>query len=135
MSMLSVLRRFKDASATSLTCSGRLFIPCHLGLPSGLRLKPNLVAITTFSRIGESTSLVSWPRGSNEIDGDVRGSGVFAISRNGPARCCGDAPLGVCCDGVHDAGTENAIGSNKQDLTLRELCFNAGGHFNSPLFV
>src|SRR6266403_2066090 len=52
--MTSVLRRLSDASATSLTCSGRLFWAVQrvfrAGPPLGSGLQPNLVAITTWSR-------------------------------------------------------------------------------------
>src|SRR6266403_5727674 len=54
--MTSVLRRLSDASATSLTCSGRLFWAVQrvfrAGPPLGSGLQPNLVAITTWSRTG-----------------------------------------------------------------------------------
>src|SRR5258705_1272793 len=64
-----MFRRFSDASATCLMCSGRLFKPCHPGLRSGFRLKPNFVAMTTLSRMGESAfptriSFVSGPYNS-----------------------------------------------------------------------
>ena len=49
-----MLRRLSEASATWRMCSGRLLRPCQPGLPSRLRLKPNLVAMTTLSRTDES---------------------------------------------------------------------------------
>src|SRR5271155_3358609 len=61
--MTSVLRRLSDASATSLTCSGRLFWAVQrvfrAGPPLGSGLQPNLVAITTWSRSGASASPTS----------------------------------------------------------------------------
>src|ERR1700693_5381577 len=64
----------------------------------------------------------------HEIDADVRGHGLRPVCRRGTARSCGDSPLWVLLDGVDDTCTEDAIGSNKQDLTLRDLCFSTGGH-------
>ena len=62
--MASMLSRLSDASATSLMCSGRLFRPACFPLAS--KWNPNLVAITTCLRIGESalptsTSFVNGP--------------------------------------------------------------------------
>src|SRR5712671_4740754 len=55
--------RMSDASATSLTCSGRLFWAVQrvfrAGPSLGSGLQPNLVAITTWSRSGASASPTS----------------------------------------------------------------------------
>src|ERR1700726_1702101 len=70
-----------------------------------------------------------------EIDPDVRGCGVRPVDRRGSARSCGDPPFWVLCDGVDDTCTEDAIGSNKQDLAFRDGCFRSGGHgqFTLPI--
>ena len=49
--MRSVCSRLSEASATSLMCSGRLFRPAVLARCASMS-KPNLVAITTWSRNG-----------------------------------------------------------------------------------
>ena len=54
----------------------------------------------------------------------MRGRGLRPISRHRPTRGRGDSPFWILCDGVDYAGTKNAIRSNKQDLTLRDLCFS-----------
>src|ERR1700730_18418573 len=68
----------------------------------------------------------------HEIDADVRGRVLRSVSRHGSTRGWGDPPFWVLCDGVDDTGTKNAIGSNKQDLALRDVCFSSGGHYNLP---
>src|SRR5258707_5117969 len=65
--MTSVFRRFSEASATSVMCSGRLSNAACFPLASNLN--PNLVAITTLSRKGArpsptSSSLVNGPYAS-----------------------------------------------------------------------
>jgi len=54
--MTSVPSRFSEASATALTCSGRLSTPTmrSVPVPCSLILKPNLVAILTLPRIAFS---------------------------------------------------------------------------------
>ena len=63
--MASTRKRFSDASATCLMCSGRLFTLKTPGWCAS-QSKPNLVAMTTLSRMGERAlptriSLVNGP--------------------------------------------------------------------------
>ena len=61
--MWSVPSRRSDPSTAALMCSGRLDRP--VGLPSSSNAKPNLVAMTTWSRTGASASptISSLPNG------------------------------------------------------------------------
>ena len=54
--MRSVRKRFRQAAATRLICSGRLLVPPRRSPVSRSTSKPNFVAITTLSRIGWSAS-------------------------------------------------------------------------------
>src|SRR5580692_10826469 len=65
------------------------------------------------------------PFAVQEIDADVRGSGLSPIARSGSARGCGDPPLWVLCDGVNDSCTKDTIGSHNQDLVFRGPCFRS----------
>ena len=48
---------------------------------------------------------------------------VVKASRHRPTCGRGEAPFWVLCDRVDNTSTEDAIGSNKQDLALRDGCF------------
>src|SRR5271156_1912967 len=63
-----------------------------------------------------------------EIDADVRGSGLSPIGRSGSAGGCGDSPSWVLCDGVDDTCTKDTIGSSNQNLAFRNGDFRDGGH-------
>src|SRR4029077_15442596 len=65
------------------------------------------------------------PFAIQEIDADVRGSGLSPIGRSGSACGCGDPPSWVLCDGVDDTCTKDTIGSHNQDLAFRDPCFRS----------
>src|SRR5438270_1334392 len=71
--MTSVLSRRREASATSLMCSGRLSSPACLPV-LGSSLNPNLVAITTYLRKGARAS----PTSSSLVNGPY----TSAVSKN-----------------------------------------------------
>jgi hypothetical protein len=62
-----------------------------------------------------------------QIDADVRGSGLRPVGRCGSTRGSGDPPLRVPCNGVDDTCAKHAIGSNKQDLAMQGGCFRSSG--------
>jgi hypothetical protein len=65
------------------------------------------------------------PLAVQEIDADVRGSGLSPIGWRGSACSCGDSPSWVLFDGVDDTCAKDTIGSHNQDLALRDGCFRS----------
>src|SRR5882762_2079533 len=72
------------------------------------------------------------PFAVQEIDTDVRGSGLSPIGWSGSACGCDDSPPWVLRDGFDDTCTEDAVGSNNQDLAFRDGCFRIAGHRKVP---
>ena len=118
--MRSVLRRLSEASTTFLMCSGRLL------RPPASRSKPNLVAMTTLSRMGcERFPDEVFVRERAVDFGGIEERDAFFVG------CANDldALVPVCGRSVVGADA-HAAGADFRDFQLSEFsCF----HFAAPV--